>query len=225
MTNDKIKTVVIIVAGGSGKRMGKPKQFLPLMGKPIVERTVKVFKNCKSVSAIILVVPEEDFAKAKGFGVKLASAGKERTDSVRSGLKLVPADADIVLIHDGARPLITQDIIKRVIAAVRKTGAAIAGVPVKDTIKTINNKQYTINKTLDRDSLWMAQTPQAFKKDIIMKAYAKAKGPATDDAKLAEDLGVKVIIVMGSYENIKITTPEDILAAEAILKGRNALSR
>jgi 2-C-methyl-D-erythritol 4-phosphate cytidylyltransferase len=218
-----MKVAVIIAAGGSGKRMGRPKQFLPLAGKAVVEWTIEVFRKIKVVGQIVLAVPEDDLERAKNLGVTVVAGGEERGDSVKNGLKAVAFDTDIVMIHDGARPLITPDIIEKAISEAKEYGAAIVGVPVKDTIKRVGD-DLIIKDTVDRQALWSAQTPQVFKYEIITRAYAK-KGSATDDAKLVEDLGIKVKMVMGSYENIKITTPEDLIVAEAILRSRNVLPK
>jgi len=218
-----MKVAVIIAAGGSGKRMGRPKQFLPLAGKAVVEWTIEVFRKIKVVGQIVLAVPEDDLERAKNLGVTVVAGGEERGDSVKNGLKAVAFDTDIVMIHDGARPLITPDIIEKAISEAKEYGAAVVGVPVKDTIKRVGD-DLIIKDTVDRQALWSAQTPQVFKYEIITRAYAK-KGSATDDAKLVEDLGIKVKMVMGSYENIKITTPEDLIVAEAILRSRNVLPK
>ncbi|HTY13712.1 MAG TPA: 2-C-methyl-D-erythritol 4-phosphate cytidylyltransferase [Candidatus Omnitrophota bacterium] len=218
-----MKVSVIIAAGGSGKRMGTPKQFLPLCGRPLVEWTVRAFKAVKRIGQIILVVSGDDSVKAETFGVEVATSGPERQDSVKNGLALVSLDCDIVLVHDGARPLITADIIEKAIDAADRYGAAVVGVPVKDTIKAVGDDSF-IAGTADRSKLWAAQTPQAFKREIITRAYQNIKGIVTDDSKLAEQLGVKVKMIMGSYENIKITTPEDLMMAEAVLRSRNVLS-
>jgi len=218
-----MKVAVIIAAGGSGKRMGRPKQFLPLAGKAVVEWTIEVFRKIKVVGQIVLAVPEDDLERAKNLGVTVVAGGEERGDSVKNGLKAVAPDTDIVIIHDGARPLITPDIIEKAISEAKEHGAAVVGVPVKDTIKRVGD-DLMIKETVDRQILWQAQTPQVFKYEIITRAYAK-KRSATDDAKLVEDLGIKVKMVMGSYENIKITTPEDLIVAEAILRSRNVLPK
>jgi len=219
-----MKIAVIIVAGGSGKRMGQPKQFLPLAGKAVVSWNVEAFKKIKGVDQIILVVANEDLEKAKLLGCAVAESGRERTDSVRNGLKLVSPDTELVIIHDGARPLITTDVIEKAIKEAREYGAAVVGVPVKDTIKKVDSRELIVESSLNRDDLWQAQTPQVFKYEIITRAYASGK-KATDDAKLVEDLGIKVKMVMGSYENLKVTTPEDLIAAEAILRSRNVLPK
>lgn len=218
-----MKIAVVIAAGGSGKRMGRPKQFLPLAGKAVVEWTIEVFRKIKSVEQIILAVGSEYLEQAKNLGVTVVEGGKERGDSVTNGLKVLSKDTDLVIIHDGARPLITPDIIEKAVSEAQEHGAAIVGVPVKDTIKRVGD-DLVIKDTVDRRALWQAQTPQIFKYEIITRAYAQKKS-ATDDAKLVEDLGIKVKMVMGSYENIKITTPEDLIVAEAILRSRNVLSQ
>jgi len=225
-----MKTVAIITAAGFGKRMGKPKQFLEIGGKPILELTLSIFEQTKAIDEIILVVNEEDVPRAKKFKFaklkKVVSGGKERQDSVYNGLKVLPDDAEIVAIHDGARPFVSSEIIEQAIEEARRSGAVVVGVPVKDTVKSINNepalpagRQLTINKTLDRKKLWQAQTPQVFKKEVILKAFEQGynKFNVTDDAMLVEKMGVPVKMVMGSYQNIKITTPGDLKFAAAIL--------
>jgi len=220
-----MKVSVIIAAGGTGKRMGQKKQFLPLLGRSVLEWTIEAFKKVKAINEIILVVNPDELEKAKMLGIeKVTAGGKERSDSVANGLKLVSKDCDIVLIHDGARPLITSDIIVKSIKEAQEFGAVVVGVPVKDTIKRVGD-DLLIEDTVDRKTLWQAQTPQAFKYAIITRAYVGGKKKATDDSKLVEDFGIKVKMVMGSYENIKITTPEDLIVAEAILRSRNVLSQ
>lgn len=228
-----MKTVAIIVAGGKGKRMGRPKQFIKINGKPILAWTIAAFQKAKSVDGIILVVAKEYISQAKRFRfsklLKVVPAGKERTDSVQNGLKALPDDADIVAIHDGARPAITVSIIEASIKAAKRYGAVVVGVPVKDTIKQMSNIQCPMSnegviiKTIDRSCLWAAQTPQVFKKGLILKAYKKGynKSEVTDDSMLVERLGIPVKMIMGSYDNIKVTTPEDLLVAEAILKSHS----
>ena len=219
-----MKISVIIAAGGFGRRMGKPKQFLPLLGKSVIEWTLDVFKSIKTIKQIVLVVSGDDIGKAKSFGVEVVEGGVERQDSVSNGLKLISADTDFVIVHDGARPLITPDIIEKAISDAKIYGAAVVGVPIKDTLKRVD-KDLMVCDTVDRSIIWQAQTPPVFKYEIITRAYKNAKSKATDDSKLVEDLGIKVKMVMGLYENIKITTPEDLIAAEAIIRRRNDLSK
>ena len=218
-----MKVAAIIAAGGSGKRMGQRKQFLPLAGRSVLEWTISAFKNVPGISEIILVVSPDDLDRAKNLSAKITASGAERQDSVKNGMKLVAPDTDIVVVHDGARPLITADIIEKAIKEAMEYGACVVGVPVKDTIKRVGDDLF-VEGTVDRDNLWQAQTPQAFKYEIITRALKKAKAKMTDDAKLVEDLKIKVKMVLGSYENIKITTPEDMAIAEEILRRRNVLS-
>jgi len=218
-----MKVAAIIAAGGSGKRMGQRKQFLPLAGRSVLEWTISAFKNVPGISEIILVVSPDDLDRAKNLSAKITASGAERQDSVKNGMKLVAPDTDIVVVHDGARPLITADIIEKAIKEAMEYGACVVGVPVKDTIKRVGDDLF-VEGTVDRDNLWQAQTPQAFKYEIITRALKKAKAKMTDDAKLVEDLKIKVKMVLGSYENIKITTPEDLAIAEEILRRRNVLS-
>ncbi|MFC1511375.1 2-C-methyl-D-erythritol 4-phosphate cytidylyltransferase [Candidatus Margulisiibacteriota bacterium] len=220
-----MKTIAIITAAGSGKRMGQPKQFLELAGKPMLEWTVAVFEKCKAIDEIILVVNSEDVPRAKELKFskikQVVAGGKERQDSVFNGLKALPDDAEIVAIHDGARPMVTVEIVEKAIEEAKHSGAVVVGVPIKDTIKQVRSKQYEVGSTIDRTQLWAAQTPQVFKKDIILKAYQEGAGKhqVTDDAMLVEKLGNPVKMVMGSYQNIKITTPEDLKMVKGVLHG------
>ncbi len=226
------KVLAIIVAGGKGKRIGADisKQYLNISGKPIIVHTLKVFEDSSVIDSIIVVChPDEvDFCRQniiKKFGfkkiIKIVKGGKERQDSVRNGLNAVPKSYDITVIHDAVRPFVSRSIIKKSVSEARKAGASVVCVPVKDTIKEVSEGYAA--KTLQRQRLWAVQTPQTFKTDIIKEAHKKAfeKGiNATDDSSLVEILGCKVKVVEGSYENIKITTPEDLIIGEEILKNR-----
>lgn len=227
---------VVIVSAGKGTRMESRvnKVYLNLEGKKIIERTLQEFEDCDTVDEIILVVNQRDmiyceteivgknsYSKLK----EIVAGGEKRQDSVYNGLKKISALAEVVLIHDGARPLVTMDIMERSILDAYKYGAITVGVPVKDTIKVVE-KDGVVAETLERNKLWNIQTPQGFRREIIEEAYEKAITSgfeATDDAMIAEMAGYKVKIVHGSYENIKITTPEDMAIAEAILKYRNLM--
>jgi 2-C-methyl-D-erythritol 4-phosphate cytidylyltransferase len=219
-----MKTVAIIVAGGRGKRMGGPKQFLKINGKPMLAWTVNVFQQAKAINGIILVVAPEQLALAKKIKaskiISIIPGGARRQDSVRNGLAALPKGAQLVLIHDGARPAVSSLIISKTIKEARQHGAAIAAVPVKDTIKRSSGRDKTILQTLDRSELWSAQTPQTFTVPIIKKAYENLGNNVTDDAMAVERLGIPVKIVMGAYENFKVTTPEDLVVMATILKGR-----
>lgn len=194
----------------------------------MISITVGVFEDCQSIDDVIIVANKEDVDLMRDIlkdfkkVIKIIIGGAERQDSVYSGLQVVSSDTDIVVIHDGARPLVTKDIIANAVTEARVSKAAIVGIPAKDTIKTVSPEN-VVMETLERSSIWQAQTPQAFKYEVIKEAYERANKigyKATDDSKLVERLGVSVKMVMGSYENIKITTREDIAMAEAILKAR-----
>lgn len=214
-----MKVVAIIAAGGQGKRMGQPKQMLPLAGKPMLSWTIEAFRSVPGVNQIIVATNRDNLGMVSALNVTVVEGGKERQDSVLNALDLVPKETDIVLVHDGARPLVTRDIIETCIKEAGSFGAAVAGVPVKDTLKKVGDDSIIL-ETKDRSGLWQVQTPQAFKYEIITRAYKNAKLKATDDSKLVEDLGIKVKMVMGNNENIKITTPEDLKIAEIILGAR-----
>lgn len=227
------KATAIIVAAGTGSRMkvSVNKQYLMLSGKPVLARTIEAFEKSEFISEIIVVINREDHKQFEDCilipfkFLKITSVvdgGTDRQGSVYNGLKKVPSDTEIVCVHDGARPFVTQDNIKESVMAARKLGAACTGVPVKDTIKQADECGI-VEKTLDRRLLWAIQTPQAFKREVLINAHEKAildgfRG--TDDCVLVERLGLSVQMVMGSYSNIKITTPEDLVFAEAIGKER-----
>jgi len=225
------KISVIIPAAGSGKRMGgsTSKQYLTIGDRPILIETLIVFNASPYIDEIILVSPPDDLPlikkMLKGYSLnkvsKIVEGGKERQDSISNGLDALDPSSSIVLVHDGVRPFISDEIIKELIDTVNQYGAAIVAVPVKDTVKKIWDA--AIIETVPRENLWLAQTPQAFRAKIIIDAYANAEEKGlmgTDDASLVEAMGLDVKIVMGSYENIKITTPEDLVFAEAIKKER-----
>ncbi len=219
-----MKTVAIIVAGGQGKRMGQPKQFLKIAGKPMLAWTVDAFQRVKAVDGIILVVAPGQEPQAKRIKaskiIAVVPGGKQRQDSVRNGLAVLPKGVQIVLIHDGARPAVLAETINATIRAAKQHGAVIAAVPVKDTIKRLANNTSRISETVDRHGLWAAQTPQTFTAALIKKAYEQLKQDVTDDAAAVEQFGIPVEVVMGSYSNLKVTTPDDLPVMAAILKGR-----
>ncbi|TLY21838.1 MAG: 2-C-methyl-D-erythritol 4-phosphate cytidylyltransferase [Nitrospirae bacterium] len=227
------RVVAVIPAGGTGMRMGAdvPKQFLPLGGVPMVLHSLRAFDRAPSVDAVILVVPREERQRAltdviERYSVKkvqkVVAGGETRQQSVHNGLKETGPDVEIVVVHDAVRPFVTEDLIEQSIEAARKGGAVIVAVPMKDTPK-LAGPDRQVQRTLDRDDLWLAQTPQTFRRDLLLEAYEKAaieRLQATDDAALVERLGHKVGIVAGTWENIKITSPEDLVIAEAILAAR-----
>lgn len=226
------KVACIIPAAGQGKRMGNQvnKQFLLLSGLPILVHTLRAFDAIPEVNEIILVCRGEeiDYCKemVESFGIikvkRFVAGGKERQDSVWAGLQAVSENMEIVLVHDGARPFIDRATILRGIEQAKKCGAVVVGVPVKDTIKMVEGGG-RISSTPPRDKLWQIQTPQIFKKDLIYGAYKRGisdKFNGTDDASFVEYIGGDVFVALGTYENIKITTPEDLYLGEAILQRR-----
>lgn len=228
------RTFALIPAAGMGKRMGASinKQYLQLAGMPIVARTISVFENAGFIDGIFLVTPvdeipycREHVVEAYGFRkvLEIVPGGKERQNSVMNGLRALRGQAeehDVVLIHDGVRPLISPELLSESIDVARNCDGALVAVPAKDTIKTVRDG--LVIGTPDRDTLWQAQTPQAFRYGVILSAHLAAEQDGfmgTDDASLVERRGGSVRIVRGDYRNIKITTPEDIILAEAFLAG------
>lgn len=223
---------VIIVAAGSGKRMnlGINKQFIKLKDKEIIAYTIEAFLNNKNIDEIIVCIKkeEEDFFKKNIINkynfknIKIAYGGKERQDSINNGLKKLNKDCSVVLVHDGARPFVSNEIIDESINAVKARKAVVVGVPVKDTIKFVEDG--VVKETPKRSMLWSAQTPQSFEYDLITKAYEEAYKNdyyGTDDSMLVEKIGQEVHMIMGSYDNIKITSIEDLEIAKEILNKKN----
>jgi len=223
-----MRVAAIVPSAGIGVRLRSKiqKPYIELAGKPILGRTLIKLSENKNVKEIILAVAEDKTAYAgkmvNKYGIKnvrLVAGGRERRDSVYNALKVVSADIDYILIHDAIRPFITDELIESLLRAAYKYGAAIAGVPVKPTLKIVGKNSF-IESTPSRNMYWEAQTPQVFKRDLIEKAYKSAiekNIQATDDSMLAERIGVKPKIVMGSYSNIKITTKEDLELAKIII--------
>lgn len=219
---------VIIPAAGQGKRMGagKNKLLIELNQIPIIIHTLLVFENDEDCNGIILAIHPDDEIQFKSFIHKykiskikgLVPGGKERQDSIYHALQTVK-DNGIVLVHDAARPFIKKEQIHLLVENAETKDAAIIGVPAKDTMKMVRNG--IVTETVERSSLWIVQTPQAFRFALLMEAYKKAEQEhfiGTDDSSLVERLGVPVTMVEGDYDNIKLTTPEDLIFAEAILK-------
>lgn len=216
------KTVsAIIVAAGSGTRMGKDKMLIELFGKSVLSRTVEAF-DCTGFFDEIIVVSSlknmEAFREElKNFSVKVVMGGATRGESSFAGIDA--ANGEYVMIHDGARPLVTKEIIENTLIACTDIGCAAAGVKSKDTIKTVTSENI-IKSTVDRETAVLIQTPQAFGKELIKSAYEKFGFEMTDDCALVEKMGAEIKIVEGSYENLKITTPEDVVTAEGFLRKR-----
>ena len=226
------KCTAIVLAAGQGKRMHSKvqKQFLEIGQKPIVYYSLHCFQESPRIQEIILVTSKEmipycekEIVEKYGFGkvTRIVEGGKERYDSVYAGLKACK-DTDFVFIHDGARPFITVEMVERGYQAVVKTGACVLGMPSKDTVKLADEEGY-IKETPDRKIVWNIQTPQIFSYKLICTAYEsiqqKDMSNVTDDAMVVEqETGTKILLVEGSYQNIKITTPEDLAIAEAFLR-------
>jgi 2-C-methyl-D-erythritol 4-phosphate cytidylyltransferase len=227
----KMKVSAIILAAGKSTRMNKGlnKVYLAIAGKPALYYSIKAFDEVEWIREIIVVVSSEEreyFTEnvLKKFywrkSIKVVEGGEERQHSVYNGLNAISEDCEIVAIHDGARPLISKEVILKAIKEAYLYKAAVVGVPVKDTIKMVDEDSFVLN-TPERRILWAVQTPQVFEKDLIVKAHKIAFEEGyigTDDSVLVERMGVRVKMVEGDYKNIKITTPEDLIIAELFLK-------
>ncbi|HEX5645423.1 MAG TPA: 2-C-methyl-D-erythritol 4-phosphate cytidylyltransferase [Nitrospira sp.] len=229
--------VAIVPAAGRGLRMGGtvPKQFLALGEEPLVVHSLRVLQASPVINEIVLAVPQADLdycltdlAVRFGFSkiTKVVAGGKERQDSVRHALEHVSEETDIVVVHDAVRPFLTEGMVADVVEAARRVGGAIVALPMRDTVKQVGSER-RIERTVDRQPLWLAQTPQAFRRDQLLAAHYKAyaeKVHATDDAFLFEWAGHPVVVVEGSGDNIKVTRPEDMIIGEAILAARQGRS-
>ena len=220
---EKQKVSAIIVAAGASRRMGGiDKMFALLGGKPVLAWAVDAFQKCHSVHQIVVVVTQQNIESARqlvaeqGWSkvTEVCPGGERRQDSVVAGLSRL-SHCYWVVVHDGARPLVTVDLVERGLEAAKETGAAVAAVPVIDTIKVAGDDRI-VHQTPPRQNLWAVQTPQVFRFDIITEAYHRLKYEVTDDARAVEYLGYKVKLYMGSYDNIKITTPDDLALAEIL---------
>jgi len=231
------KTAAIIPSGGMGRRMGGhiPKQYLLLAGLPVLVHTLRPFQASPAIDEIILAVPGEDVEKVKEniverYGVskvkRVVAGGKERQDSISNALAWIADETEIIVIHDGVRPLVTTDLIEIVVGRAGEVGAVAVGSDIRDTVKRVD-KAGKIEETVPRDGLWRTQTPQAFKREIIVAAYRAAYEAGfygTDDASLVEKAGIPVWLIPGDRENLKVTTKEDMMLCEMILRGREKKS-
>ena len=221
--DEKQRVGAIIVAAGKSQRMGGVDKVLAsLGGKPVLARVVDVFQGCASIQQIVVVLGEQNLELGQKLVAEqgwskvsdVCAGGERRQDSVGAGLSRL-SNCDWVIIHDGVRPLVTEDLINRGLEAATETGAAVAAVPVIDTIKVADDDHF-VQGTPPRRNLWAVQTPQVFRFDIIAEAYRQAKDEVTDDARLVEQLGYRVKLYMGSYDNIKVTAPVDLVLAEVL---------
>jgi len=217
------KVGAVIVAAGSSQRMGGVDKVLALVGgKPLLARVIDVFQRCILIHQIVVVLSQENLKPGRRLVAEqgwskvtdVCLGGSRRQDSVVVGLNRL-SHCSWVVIHDGARPLVTEGLIERGLEAAIETGAAVAAVPVTDTVKVAGDDQL-VQGTPPRRDLWAVQTPQVFRFDIIAEAYRQAEGEVTDDATLVEQLGYRVKLYTGSYDNIKVTTPDDLALAEVL---------
>ena len=221
---------VVVVAAGESRRMDNlDKIFAPLCGRPLIMHSLKVFDESPLIGCISIVLRADALEKGRQlveeYGMQtttvLCVGGDRRQDSVNLGLRVLPP-SQWVIVHDGARPCLTSSTIRMGLIEATHTGAAIAAVPIKETVKMID-KDGTIRQTLDRDGLWASQTPQVFKREMLERAHNCVKELVTDDASMVEKLGYSVRVFMGSYNNLKITTPNDLTTAETVMKAQNRL--
>ncbi|MBM4159593.1 MAG: 2-C-methyl-D-erythritol 4-phosphate cytidylyltransferase [Ignavibacteria bacterium] len=231
MPRNRPKVVVIVPAAGAGKRLGGSvkKQFLELRDRPILVHTLQRFEHCPDVDEIAIAVPEQSIAEMETLVSryrihkvsKITVGGERRQDSVYNVLKRLPLrQSDIVLVHDGVRPFVDSKRVSQLVRACKVYNAAVLAVQPKDTIRRSAGGEF-FDQTLDRNALWLIQTPQAFKASLLLKAFERARRDrfySTDETALVERLGVKARIVEGSYDNIKITTPEDLELGKLILE-------
>jgi len=217
---------VIVVAAGRGARVGAavPKQLLPLGDQTILQRSVAAFDRHPAIADIVVVLPPEltgDGPVLSGVTARpcrYAAGGQRRQDSVAQGFAAIAPETDVVLVHDAARPFVSEALITRVIDAASQHGAAVPAVVSRDTVKRMDRATRVVRETIPRDEIWLAQTPQAFRRDVLAAAIAAGAADATDEASLVERSGHAVAVVMGSQRNIKITAPGDLELAEFYLK-------
>ncbi|MGH7927122.1 MAG: 2-C-methyl-D-erythritol 4-phosphate cytidylyltransferase [Candidatus Binatia bacterium] len=227
-----MNATAIIVAAGDSRRIGgnTPKIFLPLCGRPMILRTLDRFFSARTIGKVVLVVAANERSRAKAMleadaalenrAWALQSGGATRQESVRRGLEMIGDDSDVIAIHDGARPFVSPALIDRSVEAARVKGAVVVGLPVRDTVKRVAPDRW-IESTPPRDSLWEIQTPQVFRRDLVLAAHARgasAKVEATDDAMLVEQNGERVFVLDGESTNFKITFADDFWLAETMLQ-------
>lgn len=217
------RSAAIILAGGSGKRMGREKQYLELAGRPMLEWTAEAFSGAGGFEELIVVLGPENMAahgaewRARGF--KVAPAGPTRTGSLKNGFKELSGRVELVAVHDGARPLVGAGTIASALEAAREHGAAVPAVPLKDTVKRVSEDGAFFESTLERSRLMAVQTPQCYRREVLERALSAATGKDySDESQLLEKLGVRPAVVLSDHRNIKVTTPEDIVIAEAFMK-------
>ena len=226
------RAIAVVLAAGQGRRLGgvTPKPLVPISGRPLILRTLDRIFAADVIEQVVLVVATDQIGRCESLLRSdealhdrpwvLQGGGATRQQSSSFGLRRVPVESEIVMIHDGARPFVSGDLIERAVQAAAERQAVVAGLPVRDTIKVVSRDGW-VQSTLERSTLWEIQTPQAFNRSLIDRAHRAAEGDpteATDDAMLVERLGVPVYVVPGERSNLKITAPEDVLVAEALLR-------
>mmetsp|Transcript_628 Transcript_628/g.724 ORF Transcript_628/g.724 Transcript_628/m.724 type:complete len:314 (+) Transcript_628:184-1125(+) len=230
---DLKNVAVILLAGGKGTRMKSvvPKQFLPLLGKPVFLRSLDIFRSMKDIVSNIVIVLDESFREeynhilAEDSRICWADPGIERQGSVFNGLNKVPNECSIVAVHDAARPLVTVEEVKDVLSDGMKYGAAVLGVPMKATVKESEDGQFVL-RTVQRSRLWEIHTPQVASKALFLEGFAKVNAEnleVTDDVSVIEALGKPVKLTLGQYTNMKLTTPDDLQIAEQVLRERGVV--
>ena len=220
----------MVAAGKSSRMGGVDKIFAPVLGVPLIAYSLAQFETFAPVAEVVLVLDQsylkrgETLIRQRSYSkvTRVCCGGARRQDSVKCGLESL-SPCDWVIIHDGARPCLDQSMLRRGVEAAQEWGAAVAGVPVKDTIK-VASSQHLVVDTPARESLWAAQTPQVFRYSLLWDAHQNSQGTVTDDAAMLESLGHPVKMFFGSYENLKVTTPEDLAVAEVFLKARSQVS-
>ena len=218
---------IIVAAGGSTRMNGLDKIFISILGEPLLSYTVAAFEAAPSVESITLVLSADNLGRGealvreKGYRKvrQVCVGGEQRQESVRRGLDAM-SPLPWVVVHDGARPCVDPELIERGLTEAIRWGSAVAAVQAKDTVKMVSGNEQEVEETLDRSKVWLAQTPQVFSWDVLCKAHAQEGVSATDDAALVEGMGHRVHVYSGSYANVKVTTREDVLFAEAILRDR-----
>lgn len=228
--------VAIVPAAGTGARLGAslPKQYLAIAGRPLLVHTLRVLARVESLTGMIVVAPPDRVEATRGLLrrtrvprlLAVVGGGAERQDSVWLGLQAIPADARWIVVHDAARPFVTPDLVERVLRAAAVPGAAICGQEVRESVKRV--REALVESTVSRDQLWLVQTPQAFRRELLWEAHEKARRDGytgTDDAALVERLGARVAVVPGLPQNFKITTREDLATARRWLGSRAVRGR
>ena len=223
----------VIVAAGRSERMGgTDKVFAPLVGRPLILWTLAAFQHCDAIDGVVVVAAPRSALRLERLCAEwrmtkvraVVSGGKERQDSVRAGIEATEGAA-IVAVHDGARVLVTPELIAAGVELARESGAALCAVLARDTVKDVEGDPPVVRATIDRGRAWLAQTPQVFARDLLLEAHRRAEATATDDAALVEAIGHEVRVYEGAASNLKVTTPEDLIIAEALLRERLDSSR